>query len=99
MIGIVCFAVEGPRYRGSRLSLITTGYSLIMRQKAAGQRSRRQTAPSGRALELKVREATELETIPDSLDSITDIHNELEFAQWYSEVEESLLEASYDEYQ
>ncbi|PYI10179.1 Sec34-domain-containing protein [Aspergillus sclerotiicarbonarius CBS 121057] len=70
-----------------------------MRQQAAGQRSRRQTAPSGPALEQKVKEATELETIPDSLDSITDIRNELEFAQWYGEVEESLLEASYDEYQ
>ncbi|RDH30469.1 Sec34-like family-domain-containing protein [Aspergillus welwitschiae] len=70
-----------------------------MRQQAAGQRSRRQTAPSGRALEQKVKEATELETIPDGVDSITDVRNELEFAQWYNEVEESLLEASYDEYQ
>lgn len=70
-----------------------------MRQKAAGQRSRRQTAPSGRALEQKVKEATELEMIPDGVDSVTDIRNELEFAQWYNEVEESLLEASYDEYQ
>ncbi|PWY83926.1 golgi complex component Cog3 [Aspergillus eucalypticola CBS 122712] len=70
-----------------------------MRQQAAGQRSRRQTAPSGRALEQKVKEATQLETIPDDVDSVTDIRNELEFAQWYNEVEESLLEASYDEYQ
>ncbi|EHA23018.1 hypothetical protein ASPNIDRAFT_173434 [Aspergillus niger ATCC 1015] len=69
-----------------------------MRQQAAGQRSRRQTAPSGRALEQKVKEATELETIPDGVDSITDVRNELEFAQWYNEVEESMLEASYDEY-
>ncbi|OJJ76132.1 hypothetical protein ASPBRDRAFT_117224 [Aspergillus brasiliensis CBS 101740] len=70
-----------------------------MRQQAAGQRSRRQTAPSGRALEQTIKEATELETIPDGVDSVTDIRNELEFTQWYNEVEESLLEASYDEYQ
>ncbi|PWY92438.1 Sec34-domain-containing protein [Aspergillus heteromorphus CBS 117.55] len=70
-----------------------------MRQQAAGQRSRRQTAPSGPALELQIKQINELEAIPDSLESITDIHNELDFAQWYGEVEESLLEASYDEYQ
>lgn len=31
--------------------------------------------------------------------SIVDIHNELEFSQWYNEVGDSLLETSYDEYQ
>ena len=31
--------------------------------------------------------------------SIVDIGNELEFSQWYNEVEGSLLETSYDEYQ
>ncbi|PYH93280.1 Sec34-domain-containing protein [Aspergillus ellipticus CBS 707.79] len=70
-----------------------------MRQQAAGQRGRRQTAPSGPPLELMAKQITQLEAIPESLDSITDIRNELEFSQWYGEVEESLLEASYDEYQ
>ncbi|KKK13024.1 sec34-like family protein [Aspergillus rambellii] len=70
-----------------------------MAQQAAGQRSRRQTAPSGMPIELKAKEIPKLETVPDDPDVITEIHNELEFAQWYNEAEASLLEASYDEYQ
>ncbi|RAL15468.1 Golgi transport complex subunit COG3 [Aspergillus homomorphus CBS 101889] len=70
-----------------------------MRQQAAGQRSRRQTAPSGPPVDLKAKVINEQETIPDGLESFTDIKNELEFAQWYDDVEDSLLSASYDEYQ
>ncbi|PYH40433.1 Golgi transport complex subunit COG3 [Aspergillus saccharolyticus JOP 1030-1] len=70
-----------------------------MRQQAAGQRSRRQTAPSGPPVDIKAKVIDEHETILDGLESVTDIKNELEFAQWYTDVEDSLLEASYDEYQ
>ncbi|PYI34179.1 Sec34-domain-containing protein [Aspergillus indologenus CBS 114.80] len=70
-----------------------------MRQQAAGQRSRRQTAPSGPPVDIKAKVIDEHETIPDGLESFTDIKNELEFAQWYNDVEDNLLEASYDEYQ
>ena len=70
-----------------------------MRQQAAGQRSRRQTAPSGPPVDIKAKVIDEHETIPDGLESFTDIKNELEFAQWYTDIEGSLLEASYDEYQ
>ncbi|KAI9370093.1 Sec34-like family-domain-containing protein [Aspergillus egyptiacus] len=70
-----------------------------MPQQAAGQRSRRRTAPSGMPLELKEQQIGRLETVPDEPDPIVDIGNELEFTQWYSDVEASLLESSYDEYQ
>ncbi|KAL4800634.1 Sec34-like family-domain-containing protein [Aspergillus venezuelensis] len=63
------------------------------------QRSRRQTAPSGMPQDLKAKQTEKLETVQDEPDSISDIHNELEFAQWYNDVEADLLESSYDEYQ
>ncbi|KAL3475035.1 Sec34-like family-domain-containing protein [Aspergillus californicus] len=66
---------------------------------AAGQQSRRQTAPSGMPLELKAKQTEKLDTTLDDVDSITEINNELEFTQWYDDVEASLLESSYDEYQ
>ncbi|KAL4820917.1 Sec34-like family-domain-containing protein [Aspergillus spinulosporus] len=70
-----------------------------MAPQIAGQRSRRQTAPSGMPLDLGATQIEKLETVPGELDSIVDIHNELEFSQWYDDVEASLLESSYDEYQ
>ncbi|KAL5002397.1 Sec34-like family-domain-containing protein [Aspergillus recurvatus] len=70
-----------------------------MTPQTAGQRSRRQTAPSGMPLDLKATQIEKLETVSDELDSIADIHNESEFLQWYDSVEASLLESSYDEYQ
>jgi hypothetical protein len=70
-----------------------------MAPQIAGQRSRRQTAPSGMPLNLEATQIEKLETVPGKLDSIVDIHNELEFSQWYDDVEASLLESSYDEYQ
>ncbi|KAL4918550.1 Sec34-like family-domain-containing protein [Aspergillus aurantiobrunneus] len=70
-----------------------------MPSQTAGQRSRRQTAPSGMPLDLKANQIEKLETVPDDLDSVTAIHNELEFMDWYTDVEASLLESSYDEYQ
>ncbi|KAL4873511.1 hypothetical protein BDV12DRAFT_79772 [Aspergillus spectabilis] len=66
---------------------------------AAGQRSRRQTAPSGMPLDLKANHIDKLEAVPDDTESVTEINNELEFTQWYDDVEASLLESSYDEYQ
>ncbi|THC99010.1 hypothetical protein EYZ11_001484 [Aspergillus tanneri] len=69
-----------------------------MRQQATGRRSRRQTAPSHPPQALQAKEAQEVETVPEDLDALTDIHNELDFIEWYNEVEDSLLETSYDEY-
>lgn len=69
-----------------------------MPQQPAG-RSRRQTVPSRPAQQFKVQEAQEIEAEPEGLDAIADIHNELDFIEWYNEVEDSLLETSYDEYQ
>ncbi|KAE8152705.1 Sec34-like family-domain-containing protein [Aspergillus avenaceus] len=70
-----------------------------MRQQSAGSRSRRQTVPSRPPLELTAKETDEVGTVPDGLDSLADISNELEFTQWYNDLEDSLLESSYDEYQ
>jgi hypothetical protein len=70
-----------------------------MPQPTAGQRARRQTAPSGPPKEFKVQTAEIAEVLPESIESITDIKNELDFVQWYSEIENGLLESSYDEYQ
>ncbi|KAE8382600.1 Sec34-like family-domain-containing protein [Aspergillus bertholletiae] len=70
-----------------------------MRQQNAGRRSRRQTVPSRPPLELTGKETEAAEAVPDGLDSIGDIQNELDFTQWYNELEDSLLESSYDEYQ
>lgn len=70
-----------------------------MRQENAGRRSRRQTVPSRPPLEITGKKTEEAEAVPDGLESIGDIHNELEFAEWYNELEDSLLESSYDEYQ
>ncbi|KAL5334022.1 Sec34-like family-domain-containing protein [Aspergillus crustosus] len=64
-----------------------------------GQRSRRQTAPSGVSVDPKASSIDKLETIPDDVDAIAEIRNELEFTKWYDDVEASLLESSYDEYQ
>lgn len=50
-------------------------------------------------MDIKAKVIDEHETIPDGLESFTDIKNELEFVQWYNDIEGSLLEASYDEYQ
>ncbi|KAL4924305.1 Golgi transport complex subunit COG3 [Aspergillus undulatus] len=70
-----------------------------MPTQTAGQRSRRQTAPSGMPHDLKANQIDKLETIPNDMDSVADIHNEIEFTQWYQDVEADLLESSYDEYQ
>ncbi|KAL3453774.1 Sec34-like family-domain-containing protein [Aspergillus insuetus] len=70
-----------------------------MSQQAATQRSRRQTAPSGMPLELKAKQIEKLDTVPDDADSIADVQNELEFNEWYNDLEATLLESSYDEYQ
>ncbi|KAJ0424203.1 Sec34-like family-domain-containing protein [Aspergillus carlsbadensis] len=70
-----------------------------MSQQAATQRTRRQTAPSGIPLELKAKQTEKLDTIPDDTDSIADIQNELEFNEWYQDLEATLLESSCDEYQ
>lgn len=70
-----------------------------MRQQAAGQRSRRQTAPPRPPLDLQAKKTEELDESPDGLDTVSNIRNELDFTQWFNEVEESLLETSYDEYQ
>lgn len=37
--------------------------------------------------------------LPEGIESRTDVKNELDFVQWYSEIENDLLESSYDEYQ
>ncbi|KAL4979205.1 Sec34-like family-domain-containing protein [Aspergillus desertorum] len=70
-----------------------------MAPQTARQRSRRQTAPSGMPLDLKAIQIEKLETVSDESNSIADINNELKFSQWYDDVEASLLESSYDEYQ
>ncbi|KAL4810541.1 Sec34-like family-domain-containing protein [Aspergillus unguis] len=70
-----------------------------MPPQTAGQRSRRQTAPSGMPLDLKANQVEKLETISSDPESGADIHNELDFTEWYNDVEASLLESSYDEYQ
>jgi hypothetical protein len=70
-----------------------------MSQQAATQRSRRQTAPSGMPLELKAKQIEKLDTVPDDADSMADVQNELEFNEWYNDLEATLLESSYDEYQ
>ncbi|PLB36105.1 Golgi transport complex subunit COG3 [Aspergillus candidus] len=70
-----------------------------MRQQAAGQRSRRQTAPPRPPLDLQAKKTEELDESPDGLDTVSNIRNELDFTQWFNEVEGSLLETSYDEYQ
>ncbi|KAL2866962.1 Golgi transport complex subunit COG3 [Aspergillus lucknowensis] len=64
-----------------------------MSQPATGRRSRRQTVPSGVPL------AEQLDTDPDDQGSISEVKNELEFTHWYNDVEVTLLESSYDEYQ
>ncbi|KAH1500984.1 hypothetical protein KXX52_008767 [Aspergillus fumigatus] len=70
-----------------------------MPQPTAGQRARRQTAPSGPPKEFKVQMSEIAEVLPEGIESITDVKNELDFVQWYSEIENDLLESSYDEYQ
>ncbi|KAL4897046.1 Sec34-domain-containing protein [Aspergillus ambiguus] len=70
-----------------------------MRQQAAGKRSRRQTAPPRPPLEIQAKGIAAAEAVPEVPESISDIHNELEFGQWYHDIEDSLLETSYDEYQ
>ncbi|RMJ27429.1 golgi complex component [Aspergillus sp. HF37] len=64
-----------------------------MRQEAATRRARRQTAPS------KTKTVEAADAPPDNSTSVANLQNELEFSKWYSEVEDDLLEASYDEYQ
>ncbi|KAL2809804.1 Sec34-like family-domain-containing protein [Aspergillus granulosus] len=70
-----------------------------MSQQATAQRSRRQTAPSGMPLRLKANQIEKLDTVSDEADSIADIQNELDFSEWYNDIEATLLESSYDEYQ
>lgn len=70
-----------------------------MRQQAAGQRSRRQTAPPRPPLDLQAKKVEKVDESPDGLDKVSNICNELDFTQWFNEVEDSLLETSYDEYQ
>jgi hypothetical protein len=70
-----------------------------MPQSTAGQRARRKTAPSGPPKEFKVQTREAAEELPEGIESITDVKNELDFVEWYSEVENGLLDSSYDEYQ
>lgn len=72
-----------------------------MRPEAAGQRTRRQTAPSGLPPEPKARtkDVEELGILAEDSKSFAELQSELEFLQWYGGVEDDLLEASYDEYQ
>lgn len=63
-----------------------------MRKDATARRARRQTVPS----KPKPVEAADA---PEDPTSIATLQNELEFSKWYYEVEDDLLEASYDEYQ
>lgn len=70
-----------------------------MRPDTAGQRARRLTAPSGPPPEPKTKDVETLEILLEEPKSVTELHNELEFLQWYGGVEDELLEASYDEYQ
>ncbi|KAH8426991.1 Golgi transport complex subunit COG3 [Aspergillus melleus] len=70
-----------------------------MRQQTKGPRSRRQTVPSRPPQQFQAQEAEETKAEPEGLDAIAEIHNELDFIEWYNEVEDSLLETSYDEYQ
>lgn len=69
-----------------------------MRPETAGQRSRRQTAPSGPPPKPNPKDVEKLEVSLEEK-AIDDLQNELEFLQWYGGVEDDLLEASYDEYQ
>lgn len=64
-----------------------------MRQDTVGRRTRRQTAPS------KTQEVDDAAELSDDSTSVADISNELEFTKWFNEVEDDLLEVSYDEYQ
>lgn len=64
-----------------------------MHKEPARRRARRQTAPP------KPKQTGEIKAIPDNSASIAKLENELEFSNWYNEVEEDLLEASYGEYQ
>ena len=71
-----------------------------MRPDTVGQRTRRQTVPSGPPPEVKVKDVEQLRKSPDDEPkSVTELQNELEFMQWYGGVEDKLSEASYDEYQ
>lgn len=70
-----------------------------MRPDTAGQRARRLTAPSGPPPEPKAKDVETLENFREEQKSVTGLHNELDFLQWYGGVEDELLEASYDEYQ
>lgn len=47
----------------------------------------------------KVTKTKKLEAVHGELDSVADLHNELELSEWYHDVEAGLLESSYDEYQ
>lgn len=70
-----------------------------MRPEAVGQRTRRQTAPSGLPPEPKTKDVKELGMLSEDCKSFSELQDELEFLQWYGGVEDDLLEASYDEYQ
>lgn len=72
-----------------------------MPRRGRKQRARGQTEPSGPPPPVLKAGDVEDVDIPAKKKSKTleDIHNELEFSQWYTEVEDDLLEASYDEYQ
>lgn len=64
-----------------------------MRQDTVGRRKRRQTAPS------KPQPVDDAAELSDDSATVADISNELEFTEWFNEVEDDLLEVSYDEYQ
>ncbi|KAL2014256.1 hypothetical protein VTN00DRAFT_1781 [Thermoascus crustaceus] len=70
-----------------------------MHQQSDRQRARRPTDPSGLSLRPKIRDADVVDLPQKVRKPVSDISNELEFARWYSEVEDDLLEASYEEYQ
>lgn len=70
-----------------------------MPQQAAGRRARGQSEASGHPPGLKRKDAQEVGIPTGNPKSIIDVYNEVEFAEWYNEVEDGLLETSYDEYQ
>lgn len=65
----------------------------------ARQRPRRPTDPWGLPVRTKVVDADQVVTRPKARKSMNEIATESEFARWYNEVSDGLLEASYEEYQ
>jgi hypothetical protein len=50
-------------------------------------------------LELRPKQIEKLDTVSDDADPIADIQTELGFNEWYNDLEATLVESSYDEYQ